>query len=174
MDSGVRVLKDISPQVLEGIRRLANTRVMVGIPGDAPARPANTLEPGQTPHTNAELGYINEFGEPALRIPPRPFLVPSMEAMQPQIIAGLHKAANAAVGGRPEGVTKALMTLGQRCASAVQKKITDGPFKPLAPYTIWKRQNRKVSPRMGTKPLLDFGHMRRAITYAIRNIGKPR
>jgi hypothetical protein len=170
MPSGVCVIKNITPQVLEGIRRLANTRVMVGIPGDAPARPEDSVEPGQTPHTNAELGYINEFGDPASRIPPRPFLVPTMEAMQPQIIAGLHKAADAAIGGRPAGVTKALMALGQMCASAVQQKIIDGPFKPLARYTIWKRRNRPNAPHMGDKPLLDFGAMRQAVTYAIRNI----
>ena len=172
MDSGVKTIKDMTPEVLEAIRRLANTRVMVGIPAENAFRDP---EPGETatPPNNAELGYINEFGEPAMNIPPRPFLVPAMTEIQPEIISRLNKAADTALAGRQEGVTKALMALGMRCASAVQLKITNGPFKPLAEYTIWKRQHRKP-PRMGTKPLMDLGHMRRAVTFAIRNIGKPR
>jgi hypothetical protein len=168
MDSGVKTVKDLTPQVLAAIRALANTRVMVGIPAENAFR---APEPGETatPPNNAEIGYINEFGEPASHIPPRPFLVPAMVEMQPELIRRLHKIADAAVAGRTEGVTKGFMALGMRCASAVQKKITDGPFAPLAPYTIWKRQTRKP-PRMGTKPLIDMGHLRRSITFAIRKI----
>jgi hypothetical protein len=144
---------------------------MVGIPAENAFREP---EPGETatPPNNAELGYINEFGDPASRIPPRPFLIPTINEMQPEIVKRLHKVADIAISGShdaPEKTTKGFMALGMRCASAVQLKITNGPFKPLAEYTIWKRQHRKP-PRMGTKPLMDLGHMRRAVTFAIRKI----
>ena len=191
MDSGVKTVKDLTPQVLAAIRALANTRVMVGIPAENAFR---APEPGETatPPNNAELGYINEFGEPASHIPPRPFLVPAMVEMQPELIRRLHKIADAAVAGRTEGVTKGFMDLGKTCASAVKRKITDGPFKPLADYTVWRRANRRRGKRKGarielarraageapstefTKPLIDFGHLRRAITFAIRNIRNSR
>jgi hypothetical protein len=169
VQSGVKTIKDLTPQVLTSIRAMANTRVMVGVPAENAFR---APDPGETvtPPNNAEIGYINEFGDPASHIPPRPFLVPAMEAMQPEIIDRLHKIADAAIAGRgPEAVDRGLHVLGLRAQAAVRKKITDGPFAPLAPYTIWKRQNRKA-PRMGTKPLIDTGALRRSINYAIRRI----
>jgi len=169
MQSGVKTIKDLTPQVLASIRAMANTRVMVGVPAENAFR---VPEPGETvtPPNNAEIGYINEFGEPASHIRPRPFLVPAMETMQPEIIGRLHKIADVAIAGRgPEAVDRGLHALGLRAQAAVRKKITDGPFVPLAPYTIWKRQNRKA-PRMGTKPLIDTGALRRSINYAIRRI----
>ena len=168
MESSVKTIKDITPQVLEAIRNLSTQRVLVGIPAENAFRKPEEEETG-TPPTNCELGYINEFGDPALHIPPRPFLIPTITAMQPEIVKRLNSAADSALAGRPEVVTKKLMALGQSCASAVKMKIKDGPFQKLADYTIWKRQHRK-KPRMGTKPLLDTGAMRLAVTYAIRKI----
>jgi hypothetical protein len=171
MDSGVKTIKDLTPQVLASIRLMANSRVMVGVPAENAFR---APEPGETatPPNNAEIAYINEFGEPAMRIPPRPFLVPAMVAMEPEIIDRLHKIADAAIAGRgPEAVDKGLHALGLRAQAAVRKKITDGPFQKLADYTIWRRQHRKA-PRMGTKPLIDTGALRKSINYAIRRIRK--
>ena len=169
MQSGVKTIKDLTPQVLASIRAMANTRVMVGVPAENAFR---APEPGETvtPPNNAEIGYINEFGDPASHIPPRPFLVPSMEAMQPEIIDRLHKIADAAIAGAgPVAVDKGLHVLGGRARDAVKKKITDGPFQKLADYTIWRRQHRKA-PRMGTKPLIDTTALRTSINYAIRRI----
>ncbi len=164
--NGVYKMKDNLPSVLEGIRKLANTRVMVGIPGD------NTLrQPGEgggsSPINNATLAYIHENGAPEAHIPPRPFLKPAVEAMAPQIEKRLRAAAEAALKGNVEGVDKQLNALGLEAQAEVRKKINEGIPPPLAESTLRKR---RAHGRAGEKPLVDTGQLRNAITYVIRKV----
>lgn len=56
----VKVRVDKAREVFAAIRKLTKTEVLVGIPGDGKER-----DPGEgEPITNAELGYIHEFGSP--------------------------------------------------------------------------------------------------------------
>jgi hypothetical protein len=167
MDAGVKTIKDMTPQVMSAIRLLATCRVMVGVPAENAFRSPDPSDPGVTPPNNAEIAYINEFGEPAARIPPRPFLVPAIETMKPEIVQRLGKAADFAIRGQPEKVDQAFHALGLRAQAAVRRKITQGPFQPLASYTLYRRRQRG---HKGAKPLIETGKLRQAITYIIRRV----
>lgn len=154
----VKVTVDKTAEVVKSVQALTGKQVMVGIPA------TNAYRPGETV-TNAMLGYIHEFGSPAAHIPPRPFLIPGIESVKDQVVNRLQAAAKKALDGDVSAVDSALMQIGLLAQSAVQKKITDGPFVPLAPATI---AARKAKGHAGIKPLIDTGALRQAVSYVIR------
>lgn len=162
-----RVTEDKTGDVLKAIKDLTKRTVLVGIPDTNAARDP---EPGEnSPATNAQLGYIHEFGSPVNNIPARPFLVPGVESARDQIVAQMKKGGIAALAGDLKQVEKTQIASGLIAVNAVQAKITDGPFQPLAPATL---AARRAKGRTGESPLLDSGQLRRAVTYVIREKGK--
>lgn len=162
----VRITKDRVAEVLAAVKKLTAKEVLVGIPqANAERKP----EPGEPPITNAELGYIHEFGAPEANIPARPFLIPGVERIQDQAIARLKKAGQKALEGEVAQIDQQMRAVGLIAQSAVQKKITDGPFVPLKPRTIAERVARG---RTGTKPLIDTGALRQSITFVVADKGK--
>lgn len=159
--SAFTITKDNVPGFLAAVKRMTQDQVLVGIPSSTTERPGS-------PITNAALGYIHEFGSPRANIPARPFLYPGILSVQDQISTQLHNAGKQALGGDPDATTAALQGVGMIAASAVQKKITDGPFAPLAPSTLAARKQRGVT---RTNPLMDTGALRRSITWTIRRKG---
>lgn len=162
----VRITKNLVPQVLKAIEDLTRQQVLVGIPGDAAARTGRGAA-----ITNAQIGYIQEFGSPAQNIPARPFLRPGVNDAMPDIIARLRNGAKLALKFPldPDAGTKALMAAGLVAQRSVQMTITNVIPPPLSPVTIQRRRTRKVAPRIGTVPLIDTGALRRSITYTLRN-----
>lgn len=158
---GMKIAIDRADQVAEAIRALGSERVMVGIPSDRAAR-----KDGE-PINNAALGYIHENGAPEVRIPPRPWLVPGTQSVQPEIIKRLKGAAQTALEGDPKAVHRSLLALGLVVVSAVRKYITTGPFIPLSPVTLAKRKARGFK---GTRPLIETGQLRNAVTFVIRKV----
>lgn len=150
------VVKDNLKLMLKQIQALAATKVLVGVPE------AKGQRKGE-PISNAALAYIHTNGAPEANIPARPFLIPGIKSVQKETAASFKKAGQAALEGKD--FTKNLTAIGLRAASAVKKKITDGPFLPLKPGTLAARRRRG---RTGTKPLLDTAQMRNAITFVIR------
>ena len=69
----VRVTRDRVSEVLSAVTKLVGREVLVGIPED------NTERVNGDEATNAQLGYVHEFGSPAKNIPARPFLIPGTE-----------------------------------------------------------------------------------------------
>jgi hypothetical protein len=172
----VQTIFDHSDQVVKGLKALANKRVMVGIP----AKDAERREKGPT---NAALGYWHEFGIPENNLPARPFLRPGVASVQQNSIRRLKQAASAALHGNDHAMMSELRAAGQEAASAVQQKITDGPFEPLAPSTIRARERKLLGTTALTpsqraagfadiKPLIDTGQLRASITYVIRDRGR--
>lgn len=149
-----------SKEIETSIRKMAAMRVYVGIPDDATQRTDGTL-------SNAELGYIHEFGAPGANIPARPFLIPTIKAMQTQIKSMMQKIGEAAVsgGGNPPLVLQLLNALGLMMQNAIRSKLNSGPFEPLKPATLAARRRRG---RSGTQPLIDTGQLRNSITYTIK------
>jgi phage gpG-like protein len=163
---GVKVT-DKTDDVKRALKVLTTRRVLVGIPAVNDAREPDGDKPN--PIGNAALGYIHEFGSPAKNIPARPFLVPGVTSIRDQAIAILKKAAQKALDGDIKPIDKALMAVGLMAQVAVQNKMKDGPFVPLAARTLKARERRG---RTGTAPLLDTGRLRQAIKYVIRDKGK--
>lgn len=165
MKTGLTITADNVGKVMAGIAILATNRVMVGVPAEDAERSQDDDERG--PINNAALLYIHENGAPEAGIPARASLVPGIESVQGKIEEGLRAAADDAVEGRVDGVMRKLAAIGLIAQNAVRRKITTGPFTPLAPKTLAARRRRG---RTGDKPLIDTAQMRAAVTYVLRKV----
>lgn len=164
MKDGISITADNLEAVVKAIHQLTGDEILVGIPQANAAR----RNDDNTSITNAEIGYIQETGSPAMNLPARPFLVPGIEAVQKLIAAKLEKAARAALDGSSDDVEKAFIAAGLVGQNGVRAQINDGDFAPLAEATLAARQRRG---RTGTKPLIDTGQLRNSVTYVIRKKG---
>jgi len=162
MKSGAYVLTDNTAALKRAIAELTGTQVMVGIPATTAGRSKGAID-------NATLGYIHENGSPAANIPARPFLRPGVRNAQAKITQQLRKAGVAALAGNSSGMVRAMTSAGLVAQSSVRAKITDGPFQALSASTLRARRRRG---RTGTRPLIDTGQLRRAITFVLRKKGK--
>lgn len=168
--SNIRVTIDRTDDLMRALKALTKNEVLVGVPAENAMREP---EPGETEAANnAVIGYVQEFGSPEKNIPARPFLVPGVASKQDEYVKRLKKAAQDALSGNLEAVSKAQHNIGLIAQRAVQKKMDDGPFAPLSPKTIYARKHRKEAPRDSETPLIDKGLLRRAIAYVIRERGK--
>ncbi len=157
-------LQDNTEGFARAVELLTKQKVLVGVPSTTAGRPGGK---NVNAITNAVLGYIHEFGAPAANIPARPHLVPGVESIRPLMIRLLRVAGNRALSGDPSGAEQVLNQVGMAAQSAVRRKITLGPFVPLAEATIKARQRRGVT---RINPLMDTGKYRQSITYVIRII----
>jgi hypothetical protein len=164
----VTLTRDRLPELLRSVKELTKRTVQVGVPDeDADRKP---VEGESEPITNAALAYIHENGVPEKNIPARPFMVPGIDSAKERITKQLVKAGEAMLDtGSKTELDKALGRVGLIAQSAIQNKITDGPFAPLAPKTI---AERKARGNESDKPLIDTGQLRQAITFVIRDRGK--
>lgn len=136
--------------IRERMAELSKLRVKVGLIGAEGA----AEHPGADGFTVAAVAAVHEFGH---GVPERSFLRSTMVEQRARFL-GLLKAVGAKVAGGAE--PRALLALvGEAAKGAVQRKIVDGPFRPLHPKTI----ERKGSSR----PLIDTGQMRQSVTYAV-------
>ena len=175
---GVKVTRDQVEDVLKAVRQLVSVEILVGIPGENAGR-------DDGPITNVQIGMISEFGSPAQNIPARPFLVPGVRDALPSLLPKLKRAGQLAMDFKGPGpVTQALISVGLAAASAVQMKITTGPFQPIADATKRARLYRKLGYRNASearkqkmmakwmagdfKPLIDTGSLRNSLTFVIR------
>jgi hypothetical protein len=146
------------------IRSLGKDRVLVGIPAENALRKP---EPGEDPGVNnAMLGFVHENGSPAKNIPARPFLIPGVQDAREEIGKRLESSARATLSGKTTDADRTLNAVGLIAVNAVRKRIVDGPFTPLKPKTLAARRRKG---RTGTKPLIDTGQLKGAITYVVRD-----
>lgn len=170
MKSGVQLLTDKTKGLLASLALLTKREVLVGIPSDKTQR-----KDGEG-LTNAALGYIHETGAPEANIPARPFLVPGVRKAQDKIAKYMRQAADAALKGDTERVTRAMGAAGQAAASSAQMTIREGIAPPLAQATVTARRRRSKGSKYRrnattpsqTTPLIDTGQLLRAITWVIR------
>lgn len=158
----VKVTKHGVPALLQAIKDLTSKEVLVGIPDTAAGRD------DEDPISNAEIGYLMETGSPTQNIPPRPHLVPGVEAARERIAKRMQSGATNVLSGKKSDADATLTAVGIIAEIAVKTKISDGPFTPLAPRTL---AARKARGRTGDKPLIDTGAYRRAITHVVRTKG---
>ena len=188
-NSYVKVVLDNTPKFLESLEELVTKSVFVGIPSTAPLREPLPGEPSSPPN-NAVIGYVMENGDPEHNIPARPFLVPGVKGVQPEIIARLKEISKCAMNSDISKVRSLRIQLGLFTQRAVQEKITEGPFAPLSEVTLEARARRKfgkgaAGSRRGAKielarraagfsagtdfarPLIDTGQLRRSINFVV-------
>lgn len=184
----VTTILDNTQKFFEALEELTNKSVFVGVPSTKIDRQP---EPGQpaTPN-NAVIGYVMENGDPARNIPARPWLIPAIKTNKAEIVARLKAISQAAMDSDIGKVRTLRIQLGLYAQRAVQQKITDGPFQPLAEATLIARSRRTfgkgaAGARRGAmmelarraaglaagtdfaRPLIDTGQLRRSITFVV-------
>lgn len=185
-ESGARLQVDNLPQLVEDLRLLAESEVLVGFP-----ETVNDREDGDE-LGNAARAYIHDNGAPEQNIPARPFMIPGIESARDNISTQLAKGAVAILRNSQSGspkhniVEKALHAAGMTAVSAIKNKIAEGIPPPLADATLRRRAARVKSrtaereelKRRGqgmaastdlVKPLIDTGEMINRVTYVLRS-----
>jgi hypothetical protein len=171
----VRVHSEVHIDLDDLKRRFKKAKVKVGFPV------GQFEEDGVT--SSASVAAKHEFGSFSEGIPERPFLRPAIRDNLSKYVAFNKRNMRLVINGDLR-MMEALQLLGEMAAGDVKKKISAGPFTPLAPATIAARI-RKRSPqyqrflenraqRTGgaiDKPLIDTGFMRQNVTYEIEGDG---
>lgn len=136
--SGVSITRDNLAKVAKGIKTLADTRVLVGVPAE---KADNRTGPGKI--NNAALAYIHDNGAPEVGIPARPFMGPGIKAVNSQIQSSLRVAAAAAADGNLAKLDAAFNAAGMVARDSIKKTITSNIPPPLAPSTVAGRYRQR-------------------------------
>lgn len=147
---------------------MTGQQVLVGIPRGTDDRGQSHARTGN-PIGNAGIGYINEFGSPAQRIPPRPWLTTGVRETLPQVQSYVQSCARAMASPNATAAdaTALLHRIGSILRSGVRAKVVRGPFTPLAPKTLRMRRLRGF---YGTSPLIETGAFVGSINYVLRRV----
>ena len=134
-------------------------------PGKHTEVKAHQPHPAQYP-TNAQLGYIHEFGSPLRNIPARPFLLRTAQQNSAFIRTELSEAVSTALGKwDATAIEKGMNRIGMRLRDQAKRNIrSQDDFKPLSQRTLAVRKARGVTRQ---KALIDTGEMLNAITYEV-------
>lgn len=166
MKSGLIIREDNYSSVLDALKQLSGTDVLVGIPAGPPRDDA--------PLSNAELGYLQSTGATVeidgetVTLPPRPFLDMGIEDSRDKTTERLKLAAQSALEGKADVASMHLEAAGQIARDASKAVIEAGDrLPPLSEKTIKKRREMKP-PIPGDKPLRARGFLLRAIQYVVR------
>jgi phage gpG-like protein len=163
----VTVKNDNVAEVIHNINLLSRKRLYVGIPDKTASRPP---DPGQVAGlNNATIGFIQNMGSPRRNIPARPFLTLGVFDAKALVIDRMKAISIKSINGEKDALEKGFHALGLAVVSIVRKRMTAGPWFPLSPGTIADRRRRRKNGMAGTKPLIDTGRLRQAITYVIRS-----
>lgn len=147
---GVEVLFDHSGKIVDSINKMVIRAVYVGIPANS-ERPKDSKKAP----TNAEIGFINEYGDPKRNIPPRPFLNPAARTEEKNIEKIIKEVAVKTIGVGGD-VDTALTFVGTAVAERAKMNIKESVnMQGLSERTLKHRE--KIG--HGTKPLIDFGYL---------------
>ncbi|SAQ27909.1 phage protein [Klebsiella oxytoca] len=165
MKSGLTVREDNYAGVLDALKQLSGTDVLVGISADKAQRDDGG------PLNNAEIGYLQSTGATVeidgetVTLPPRPFLDMGIEDSRDKTTARLKLAAQAALDGNVGMAEQHLEVAGQIARDAAKAVIGAGDrLIPLSEKTKAKRRRNGQD----FKPLYDHGFLLRAINYVVR------
>ena len=92
MSSKVQATGNGLLDILQAVGELSKVDILVGIPHGEARTDGDGL-------TNAQIGYLQETGSPAMNIPARAFLVPGVGEVQEAVGDKLVKAVDAALAG---------------------------------------------------------------------------
>ncbi len=157
---GKTTVKDNGGLALLAKRLAKGASVRVGILQDAPKE---SKDGDAGPATLMEVAAIHEFGAPQAHIPQRSFIRAAFDEKEREIRSDLAKVAKLVVF-RKATIEQGLAMLGARIVGYMQKRIASGIEPENAPSTIAKKGS--------SKPLIDTGQLRNAITFEIIPGGK--
>jgi len=110
----------------------------------------------------AQVAAIQEFGAPAKKIPPRPFIRPTVAEQKEQWTKIIAKSIPKVVEDKMTAFD-VLDLVGRVAAADIQTKISSIYSPPLSPITI----KRKGS----SKPLIETGLMLASVSNAVNKAG---
>jgi hypothetical protein len=139
----VEIILDTVNARVKAIQQITKTQVFIGIPESKTSRKSNDV-------TNAQLGYIHEFGSPARNIPARPWLIPGVRKAARDYMPHLRGAAEAALDGKPTIAIRELNEAGLIASQSAKRTMATGNFVPLSPATVRQRQYARGTQSMRT------------------------
>lgn len=117
----------------------------------------------------AYVALIQEMGAPAVHIPPRPFIKPTVNEQRAAWAAILRNGAKAVIKGKFTA-HQVLEGVGIQAAGDIRKTISAIVSPPLAESTVKARARRlashEITPTLA-KPLIDTGLMLSSATNAV-------
>lgn len=141
----------IQRKLMDIQRKLSQQKeVAIGLPASTGNAPDGT--------PIVQIGYWNEFG--TKYIPERSFLRVPLRANQDEIAAIFRRLMQSVIAGELT-LPQALDQIGAKGASISQEAISAGIDPPNAQSTIRRKKS--------SKPLIDTGAMRQAITWVVRD-----
>lgn len=117
------------------------------------------------------VAYDNEYGVPSEKIPPRPFMRPTIKANREKWKKFTLKASRRIINGKSTG-PEMLEAMGQVISGQIRKAIRDVQRPELAPFTIEKRLEVRADKRtMGLlyKPLVFEGLLLNSVSYIVND-----
>lgn len=175
MKNNAKVTKDLSQQMMAGVKALTGHRVYVGVPE------AKNERDDDSPIGNATIGYLGENGVPENNLPARPHLVPGVDSAKKVIASIFRKMGENAIAGDVSKVMDGFEAAGQVGRDAVKKKLTDGLEPPLAESTLLNRGDKSSAIELQrraegkepsskiAKPYIRNGEYYNSITYVVRD-----
>jgi hypothetical protein len=127
----------------------ANRAVLVGVP-------AGVSETNGT--TMATVAAVHEFGSPEHNIPERSFLRGGIRRAAPKLNAVNIDSLRKVLLGKMT-IEQAIEKLGVVAAGEVKREFVVGTFAPNKPATIARKGS--------SRPLIDTGSLRQAVTYVV-------
>jgi hypothetical protein len=89
----------------------------------------------------AGIAAQNEFGNPKLSIPPRPFIRPTIDNQSEAWASVAEQGAKALLNGNAS-ITQVLNAIGLKASADIKNSIVNGSFVELSPITIALRKIR--------------------------------
>lgn len=137
-------------RIVENVRSMGLSKLKVGLPDGG--------RHSDTDLSMHELGMVHEYGSPTRNIPARPFIGPPIADNVDKYKKIMRKQASRLLFRRTS-LNNALSIVGEVAKSDIQKYMLSASFTPLSAATIEQKGS--------SKPLIDTGQMRNAITYEV-------
>jgi len=111
--------------------------------------------------TNVEIGTIHEYGAPSVGIDERSFIRATLDELSAKYVQQARDFGRSVIDGKRTR-EQALGLFGARVCADIVARIDDGRVKPDISEATKARRRKKSS-----KPLLDTGQLKQAITYVV-------
>lgn len=152
-------------KLLANLKALSKLTVRVGVLDEAPKKPGTAADGKAARGNRATLlgvAAVHEFGAPAAGIPQRSFIRATVDLKRAEIEKTQADLAAQVAAGKIDGRT-ALARLGAFVQGLVQQRIAEGIGPALKPETVRRKKS--------SKPLIDKGQLRSAITHKVGEVG---
>ena len=161
----VKVSDNGAGKLLADLKALSKLSVRVGVLDEAPKKPGTAADGKAARGSRATLlgvAAAHEFGAPAAGIPQRSFIRATVDLKRAEIEKVQADLAAQVAAGKIDGRT-ALARRGAFVQGVVQQRIAEGIGPALKPETVRRKKS--------SKPLIDKGQLRSAITHKVGEVG---